>query len=84
MTTQIFYSETGYNRTRINFFELVKETKSFYTLMPIGKFNNSNGVNPNRTKIQGESFRVKKTNKRIYEWKGETLKENDNYTYTGA
>ena len=84
MKAQIFYTETGYNRTRVNFFELVSETKCFYTLMPIGKFNNENVVNPNRTKILGNSFKIKKTKRILCEWNGETLRENDNYTYTGA
>jgi len=80
----IFYTETGYNRTTVKFYELVKETKSFYTLVEIGKFDNEFGINPNMTIKKGDTFRVKKTNYLYQTWKGQELKENNNYTYTGA
>ena len=79
--TKIFYTETGYDRTIVKFFEVSKETECFYTLMPIGKFNNDFGVNPNRTKIEGDAFKVKKTNKSFMTFNGQSLKENNNYTY---
>ncbi len=82
--SNIFYTETGYNRTTVKFYELVKETQSFYTLVQIDKYNYNNGVTPNPTKIIGDSFRVKKTNYLYQTWKGQELKENNNYTYTGA
>jgi hypothetical protein len=82
--TKLFYTETGYDRTIVTFYELVKETKSFYTLLKIGKFNNEFGVNPNTTEIKGDTFRVKKTNSIYRIWNGQKLKENNNYTYRGA
>lgn len=83
MTTKIFYKETGNDKTTYRFFELMKETNSFYTLMPIGKHQLKDGVYPNRLQVTGEEIRVKKT-QLLIEWNGETLKENNNYTYTGA
>ena len=47
--SKIFYTETGYNRTTVKFYELVKETQSFYTLVQIDKQNYNNGVTPNPT-----------------------------------
>lgn len=82
--TKIFYTETGYNRTTVKFYELVKETKSFYTLVEIGKFDNEFGINPNMTIKKGDTFRVKKTNSKFRVWNGQELKENNNYTYTGV
>ena len=82
--SMIFYTETGYNRTTVKFYELVKETKSFYTLVQIGKFDNEFGINPNMIIKKGDTFRVKKTNYLYQMWKGQELKENNNYTYTGA
>ena len=82
--SMIFYTETGYNRTTVKFYELVKETKSFYTLVEIGKFDNEFGINPNMTIKKGDTFRVKKTNPKFRVWNGQELKENNNYTYTGA
>lgn len=82
--SMIFYTETGYNRTTVKFYELVKESKSFYTLVEIGKFDNEFGINPNMTIKKGDTFRVKKTNPKFRVWNGQELKENNNYTYTGA
>jgi hypothetical protein len=82
--SMIFYTETGYNRTTVKFYELVKETKSFYTLVQIGKFDNEFGINPNMIIKKGDTFRVKKTNSKFRVWNGQELKENNNYTYTGA
>ena len=82
--SKIFYTETGYNRTTVKFYELVKETKYFYTLVQIDKFDYNNGVTPNPTKIIGGNFRVKKTNYLYRVWEGQELKENNNYTYAGA
>jgi len=82
--TKIFYTETGYNRTIVKFYELVKETKSFYTLVEIEKFDNEFGINPNMTIKKGDTFRVKKTNLKFIVWNGQELKENNNYTYKGA
>ena len=79
--TTLFYTETGYDRTIVKFYELSKETKSFYTLFEIGKFDNEFGINPDRTRIKGDTFRVKKTNKSFMIFKGQSLKENNNYTY---
>ena len=81
--TKLFYTSTGYDRTIITFYELAKETKSFYTLFKIGKCDNEFGINPDRTRIKGDTFRVKKTNPRYIIWNGQELKENNNYTYTG-
>ena len=82
--TKLFYTETGYDRTIIKFYELVKETKSFYTLVQIGKYDYNNGVTPNPTELKGDTFRVKKTNSSYRTWNGQELKENNNYTYRGA
>jgi len=84
METKIFYTETGYDRTSYIFFEMRKETKCFYYLEAIGKHNNEYGVNPDRTKVTGTGFRIKKENKSFIQWNGQALKENRNYTYTGA
>ncbi len=81
---KLFYTEAGYDRTIIKFYELVKETKSFYTLVQIGKYDYNNGVTPNPTELKGDTFRVKKTNSRYITWNGQELKENNNYTYIGA
>jgi len=82
--TKLFYTETGYDRTIVKFYKLVKETKSFYTLVQIGKYNFSGMVvAPNRTELKGDTFRVKKTNTMYNIWNGQMLKENNNYTYTG-
>lgn len=79
----IFYTSTGFNRTTIKFFEVVKESKCFYTLIQIGKFNNEFGINPNRSNIIGSAFRIKKTNSLFMPFKGQNLIENSGYTYTG-
>ena len=83
METKIFYTETGYNRTSYIFFEMTKETNCFYYLRAIDKHNNKFGVNPDRTKITGQQFRIKKNNLRYTEWNNQELIENRNYTYTG-
>ena len=54
--TKLFYTETGYDRTIVKFYELVKETKSFYTLVQIGKYNYNNGVTPNRSELKGDTL----------------------------
>ena len=82
--TKLFYTETGYDRTIVTFYELVKETKSFYTLVKIGKFDNEFGINPNMSIKKGDTFRVKKTNSNFRVWNGQKLKENNNYTYIGV
>jgi len=81
---RLFYTENGYNRTIVNFYELVKETEFFLTLVQVGKYNYDNGVTPNTTELKGDNFRVKKTNSLYRIWNGQNLKENNNYTYTGA
>lgn len=83
MTTEIYYKETGYNRTTFNFFKILKETEFFYIFIPIGKDKLKDGVSANRSKITGEAFRIKKSNKSFVKWDGSSMLENPNYTYTG-
>jgi hypothetical protein len=85
MENKIFYRETGYNRTSITFFEVSKETKCFYYLVAIGKFKEVvkpkvlYSVTPNDSNKIGSPFRIKKTNKTFFEWKGKSLIENTGY-----
>lgn len=85
MENKIFYTESGYNRTSITFFKVSKETKCFYYLVAIGKFKEVikpkvlYSVTPNESNKIGSPFRIKKTNKIFFEWKGESLIENTGY-----
>ena len=86
MKQNIYYKESGYDKTIYNFFIIEKETSTFVFLRRLTKINKQNGV------IAGELdtvFNIDKLSKKkfnIYftKWNNEPLIENHNYTYFGA
>ncbi len=80
----IYYKNIGYDKTIYNFFELVRQTEKFNVFKQIGKKHYNGQVHPDRTQIGVQEFKVSKESNKLNKWTGQDMKENYNYTYTGA
>ena len=85
MKKNIYYKESGYDKTIYNFFMIDRETKSFVFLNRLEKIYVEPGVVPGELDRNSDIIRLSKKNFNMCftQWDGKPLVENHNYTYTG-
>ena len=86
MKQNIYYKETGFDKTIYKFFILEKETPAYVFLRSINKVYQGPGVVPGDIVSDLDLMQrisKKKFNVYFYKWNDQPLIENHNYTYKG-